>query len=191
MTKKRHLIWLDLEMTGLDPDKDRIIEMGFVATDYNLEVQGELGPVIISQSKELLDGMDDWNKKTHSKSGLIEKVLGASLDEAGAEEQALEFVSRYCEPKESPMCGNSICQDRRFLYRYMPRLEDFFHYRNLDVSALKEVIRIWRSEGKPFAKHGKHEALADVIESIEELRFYLNGPLGAKLGETDFNSAAR
>jgi oligoribonuclease len=167
------LIWIDLEMTGLKPDYDRIIEMALVVTDGNLETVAE-GPVwAVHQSDEALDGMDSWNKGTHGRSGLIDRVKASVLDDATVEALALAFLREHVPAKASPMCGNSICQDRRFLARWMPVLEDYFHYRNLDVSTLKELARRWRPElMKGVPKEGKHEALADVYESIVELRYY-------------------
>ena len=169
----RGLIWIDLEMTGLDPDNDRIIEMACIVTDGALNVVAE-GPVIaVSQPQALLDGMDEWNKRTHGASGLIERVKASTVTEAEAERVMLEFVGRHVPAKRSPMCGNSICQDRRFLARAMPALEAWFHYRNLDVSTLKELATRWRPEmANGFTKKATHRALDDVRESIEELRYY-------------------
>ena len=167
-----NLIWVDMEMTGLQPDSDRVIEIALLVTDPQLNVLAT-GPVLVlHQPDEVLDAMDAWNKSTHAKSGLIEKVRASRLAEAEAERQALEFLAAHVPANSSPMCGNSICQDRRFLARWMPRLEAHFHYRNLDVSTLKELVRRWKPELKSFAKEGKHEALADILESIEELKFY-------------------
>ena len=161
-----------MEMTGLQPDSDRVIEIAMLVTDAQLNVLAT-GPVLVlHQPDEVLDAMDSWNKSTHAKSGLIEKVRASRLSEAEAERQALEFLSAHVPASSSPMCGNSICQDRRFLARWMPRLEAHFHYRNLDVSTLKELVRRWKPELKSFSKEGKHEALADILESIEELKFY-------------------
>jgi len=168
-----NLIWIDLEMTGLLPDSDLIIEIAVVVTDAQLE-RRTAGPVFaVHQSDAALDAMDSWNKATHGRSGLIERVKASSIDEAAAEAQVLEFLQRYVGKGKSPMCGNSICQDRRFLARTMPRLEAYFHYRNLDVSTLKELARRW----KPailggFKKAQAHTALADIEESIDELRYY-------------------
>ena len=163
-----NLIWIDMEMTGLQPDANRVIEIAMLVTDPQLNVLAT-GPVlVVHQPDEVLDAMDTWNKSTHAKTGLIERVRASSLTEADAERQALEFVSAHVPANVSPMCGNSICQDRRFLARWMPRLEAHFHYRNLDVSTLKELVRRWKPELKAF----KHEALADILESIEELKFY-------------------
>ena len=167
-----NLIWIDMEMTGLQPDSDRVIEIATLVTDAQLSVIAT-GPVlVVHQPQEVLDAMDSWNRSTHAKTGLVERVRASSLTEAEAERQALEFVAAHVPANTSPMCGNSICQDRRFLARWMPRLEAHFHYRNLDVSTLKELVRRWKPELKGFSKEGKHEALADILESIEELKFY-------------------
>ena len=170
---QNHLIWLDMEMTGLEPDRDRIIELAVVITDGGLNLVAE-GPVLaVHQSALVLDGMDEWNTKTHGRSGLLDRVRASKLDEAAAEQTMLEFVKRYVPERTSPMCGNSICQDRRFMARYMPALEAWFHYRNLDVSTLKELARRWRPDVlKGVEKKGKHEALADIHESIAELAHY-------------------
>ena len=167
------LLWLDMEMTGLDPDNDRIIEVAVVVTDSNLNILAE-GPVFaIHQSDEMLDGMDAWNKGTHGRSGLIERVKASTVTEADAEAALIAFLKQFVPSRKSPMCGNSICQDRRFMARGMPKLEAFFHYRNLDVSTLKELCKRWKPElASGFKKHQKHTALADIIESIEELRYY-------------------
>jgi oligoribonuclease len=168
-----NLIWIDMEMTGLVPDTDRIIEIAMLVTDAELRVLAEGPLLVIHQPDEVLDAMDSWNKGTHKKSGLIEKVRASRLAEAEAERQAVEFLREHVAANVSPMCGNSICQDRRFLARWMPKLESHFHYRNLDVSTLKELVRRWKPEVlKGFSKEGKHEALADILESIEELKFY-------------------
>jgi oligoribonuclease len=168
-----HLLWLDMEMTGLSPETDRIIELAIVVTDADLNTVAE-GPVlVVHQPDEVMNAMDNWNKGTHGKSGLIDRVKASQLNEAEAEAQMLEFVKQHVEAKLSPMCGNSICQDRRFMARGMPLLEEFFHYRNLDVSTLKELAKRWRpglAEG--FKKSNKHEALADIYESIDELKYY-------------------
>ncbi len=168
-----NLIWVDLEMTGLQPDSDRIIEMAFVVTDSQLGAVAESPVWVIHQPGEVMDAMDSWNKGTHGKSGLIDKVKASTLTEAQAERAALEFLAQHVPAGASPMCGNSICQDRRFLARWMPQLEAHFHYRNLDVSTLKELVRRWKPEAaKGLAKEGKHQALADIYESIEELKHY-------------------
>jgi oligoribonuclease len=167
------LIWIDLEMTGLNPDADRIIEMALVVTDGDLRIVAEAPVWVVRQSDAVLEGMDAWNKSTHGRSGLIDKVRMSVLDEPAVEARALAFLQEYVPPKASPMCGNSICQDRRFLARWMSALEGYFHYRNMDVSTLKELARRWKPDLlKGVAKEGKHEALADVYESISELKFY-------------------
>jgi oligoribonuclease len=167
------LVWLDMEMTGLDPDKDRIIELAMVITNSQLEVIAESAVWAVHQADGVLAAMDDWNKKTHGKSGLIDRVKASPLTEVDVEGQALDFLKRYVPNGKSPMCGNSICQDRRFMARYMPKLETYFHYRNLDVSTLKELCKRWTPEiAKGVKKGGKHEALADIYESIEELKYY-------------------
>jgi oligoribonuclease len=167
------LIWIDMEMTGLKPDADRIIEVALVITDQELNVVAE-GPVwVVHQRDDVLDAMDSWNKGTHRRSGLIDKVKAATASEAEAEDDLVRFVTAYVPPNTSPMCGNSVCQDRRFLARYMPRLEAYFHYRNLDVSTLKELARRWKPEVMAgLSKQSKHEALADIYESIDELKYY-------------------
>ncbi len=170
---QNHLAWIDLEMTGLSPDTDRIIEVAIVITDSQLEIIAEAPVLVVHQPDSALDGMDSWNKSTHGKSGLIDKVKASTLDEAGAEARMLEFLKEHVPARTTPMCGNSICQDRRFLARWMPQLEDYFHYRNLDVSTLKELARRWKPEvAQGIKKHGKHEALADIYESIEEMKHY-------------------
>jgi oligoribonuclease len=170
---QNHLIWLDMEMTGLSPDSDRIIEVAMVITDSELETIAEAPVLVVHQSDAVLDGMDAWNKSTHGKSGLIDKVKGSVLDEATAEKQMLEFLAEYVPIRTSPMCGNSICQDRRFMARWMPQLEAYFHYRNLDVSTLKELAKRWKPEvAQGVKKQGKHEALADIYDSISEMRHY-------------------
>jgi len=167
------LIWIDLEMTGLNPDADRIIEMAVIVTDGALNVVAEAPVIAVNQPQTLLDGMDEWNKRTHGASGLIERVKTSSVTESAAERQLLDFLSRYVPQKRSPMCGNSICQDRRFLARTMPALEAWFHYRNLDVSTLKELAARWRPDiANGFVKRATHRALDDVRESIEELKYY-------------------
>jgi oligoribonuclease len=168
-----NLVWVDMEMTGLDPDNDRIIEVAVVVTDPHLHVLAE-GPVFaIHQSDEVLDKMDSWNKGTHGRSGLIDRVKASTVTEADAEAALIAFLKNFVPTGKSPMCGNTICQDRRFMARGMPKLEAFFHYRNLDVSTLKELCRRWKPElASGFKKHQKHTALADIIESVEELRYY-------------------
>jgi oligoribonuclease len=170
---QNNLIWLDMEMSGLLPDSDRILELAAVVTDAELNVLGESPVLVVHQSDAVLDGMDAWNKGTHGKSGLIDKVKASTLDEAAASQQMIAFLQQYVPAGKSPMCGNSICQDRRFMARYMPELESFFHYRNLDVSVFKELARRWKpSIHGGFKKASKHEALADIYESIEELKYY-------------------
>ena len=168
-----NLVWVDMEMTGLDPDNDRIIEVAVVVTDMHLNVLAE-GPVFaIHQSDETLDKMDAWNKGTHGRSGLIERVKASTVTDADAEAALITFLKNFVPANKSPMCGNTICQDRRFMARGMPKLEAFFHYRNLDVSTLKELCRRWKPEiVGGFKKHQKHTALADIMESVEELRYY-------------------
>jgi oligoribonuclease len=162
-----------MEMTGLNPDSDRIIELAMVITNSNLEVIAEAPTWVVHQSDEVLNGMDEWNRNTHSRSGLTERVKASIMTDADVEQQALEFVRRHVPVRTSPMCGNSIGQDRRFMARYMPKLEEWFHYRNLDVSTLKELCKRWKPEvAKGLKKHGRHEALADVLESIDELKYY-------------------
>ena len=168
-----NLIWIDLEMTGLDTVNDQIIEIATVVTDKDLNILAE-GPVMaIHQSDEIMAGMDNWNQKQHGGSGLIERVRNSTVSEEMAEAETIAFLSQYVDAGKSPMCGNSICQDRRFMARCMPALEEFFHYRNLDVSTLKELAARWKPEvAKGFKKKGSHLAMDDIIDSIEELRYY-------------------
>ena len=168
-----HLIWIDLEMTGLDPDSDLIIEIATVITDKDLNILAQ-GPVLaVHQSDAALAAMDDWNQQHHGQSGLIDRVKASTIDEAEAERLTIEFLKGWVPENTSPICGNSIGQDRRFLYRYMPQLEAYFHYRNIDVSTLKELAARWAPEVKNgFNKESTHQALDDIIESIEELRYY-------------------
>jgi oligoribonuclease len=168
-----NLIWVDLEMTGLEPDTDRIIEVAVVVTDMHLNTIAE-GPVFaIHQSDDTLDKMDAWNKGTHGRSGLIDRVRASTVNEEQAEAALIAFLKQFVPAGKSPMCGNTICQDRRFMARTMPKLEAFFHYRNLDVSTLKELCRRWKPElVAGFKKHQKHTALADILESVEELKYY-------------------
>lgn len=169
----QNLVWIDLEMTGLDPSRDRIIEIAVIVTDAHLR-QRVAGPVFaVHQSDAVLDGMDAWNKGTHGRSGLIDRVKASTVDEAAAEAAVIEFLKPYVGKSTSPMCGNSICQDRRFLANHMPALEAYFHYRNLDVSTLKELARRWKPEILAgFKKAQAHTALADIHESIDELVYY-------------------
>lgn len=173
MKNNQNLIWIDLEMTGLEPEKDRIIEIATVVTDAHLNILAE-GPVLaVSQSQAMIDGMDAWNTRQHNQSGLVQKVLASDISEAKAEQLTIAFLKQYLDKGKSPMCGNSICQDRRFLYKYMPELAAFFHYRNLDVSTLKELATRWRPELlSGIVKESKHLALDDIKESIDELIYY-------------------
>jgi oligoribonuclease len=168
-----NLIWIDMEMSGLSPDTDRILEVALVVTDSRLNTVAE-GPVqVVHQPGQVLDTMDDWNKATHAKTGLVERVKSSTLTEAEVERRLVAFLSEHVPPKTSPMCGNSVHQDRRFLARNMPALEAYFLYRNLDVSTLKELAKRWKPEIMAgLTKHGKHEALADIYESIAELKYY-------------------
>ena len=170
---QNNLIWIDMEMSGLVPDTDRILEIAVLITNPGLEIVAE-GPVLVlHQPDEVLAAMDSWNTGVHGKSGLVDKVKASTLDEAAAEAQVLAFLAQHVPAGASPMCGNSICQDRRFLARWMPKLEAWFHYRNLDVSTLKELVRRWKPEvAKGLKKEGKHEALADILDSIGELKYY-------------------
>jgi len=170
---QNNLIWIDMEMTGLVPESDRIIEVAIVITDSNLNIVAEAPVLVVHQADAVLAGMDNWNKSTHAKSGLIDKVKASTLDERAIELRMLDFLKLHVPKSASPMCGNSVCQDRRFMARGMPELESWFHYRNLDVSTLKELVKRWKPElAKGLTKHGKHEALADIYESIEELKYY-------------------
>lgn len=167
------LIWIDLEMTGLKPESDRIIEVALIVTDHDLVTVAEAPVWVVHQVDATLAGMDAWNQATHTRSGLIDKVKASTLSDAEVEASALAFLREHVPAKASPMCGNSICQDRRFLARWMPGLEDYFHYRNLDVSTLKELARRWKPDVlKGVPKEGRHEALADAYESIAELKHY-------------------
>jgi oligoribonuclease len=162
-----------MEMTGLNPDQDRILELGMVVTTSQLEVIAESPSWVVHQSDEILAGMDDWNQKTHGRSGLIDKVRASTTDEAAVCAEALAFMKQYVPERASPMCGNSICQDRRFMFRYMPTLEAWFHYRNLDVSTLKELCKRWEPViHKGFEKKSRHTAMADIHESIDEMKYY-------------------
>ena len=168
-----NLVWIDLEMTGLDPETERIIEIATIVTDVSLRVIAQGPEIVIRQSAQLLASMDEWNTEQHGRSGLTERVLASTCPEEEAEARTLEFLKRYVPPQTSPMCGNSICLDRRFLHRYMPKLEGFFHYRNLDVSTLKELCLRWAPDtASRFEKRAEHRALEDIRGSIAELRFY-------------------
>jgi oligoribonuclease len=168
-----NLVWVDMEMSGLDPDRDRGLEIAMVVTDSQLNVVAEAPVLVLHQDDSVLDAMDSWNRSTHAKTGLVDRVKASTVDEAEAEQRMLAFLAQHTPSGASPMCGNSVHQDRRFMARHLPRLEAWFHYRNLDVSTLKELVKRWRpalAAGIP--KEGKHEALADVLESVEELKYY-------------------
>jgi oligoribonuclease len=168
-----NLLWIDMEMSGLNPDTDRVLEVAIVVTDSQLNTVAEAPVLVVHQGDAVLDAMDSWNKSTHAKSGLIERVKASPLSEAEVERQLIDFLALHVPPGISPMCGNTVHQDRRFMARHMPALEAVFHYRNLDVSTLKELMKRWRPDlAAGFTKHGKHEALADIYESINELKYY-------------------
>jgi oligoribonuclease len=167
------LIWIDMEMSGLDPDKDRVLEVAIVITDQDLNTLAEAPVLVVHQSDDVLGAMDEWNTSTHAKSGLVERVKASTLTEREVDERMVAFLADYVPPRVSPMCGNSVHQDRRFMARHLPQLEAYFLYRNLDVSTLKELARRWKPAIMTgLTKHGKHEALADIHESIDELRYY-------------------
>lgn len=173
MQNSQNLIWIDLEMTGLDTDNDRIIEMATIVTDAQLNILAEGPALAIYQPDEVLKGMDEWNTNQHGKSGLTKRVQESRINEAEAEAQTIAFLQQWVPANTSPMCGNTICQDRRFLYRSMPKLEAYFHYRNIDVSSLKELAKRWAPEtAKGYVKGDVHLALADIQDSIAELRYY-------------------
>ena len=171
--KNDRLVWVDMEMSGLLPETDRILEIAMIVTDGDLNIVAE-GPVlVVHQEDAVLDRMDAWNKGTHGKSGLIDKVKASTLTEAEVEAECLAFLKQHVKSSISPMCGNTIHQDRRFMNRYMPKLEAYFHYRNIDVSTIKELCKRWQPEiAKGFSKQQAHTALADIIESVDELRYY-------------------
>ncbi len=171
--KNDRLVWVDMEMSGLQPETDRILEIAMIVTDGDLNIVAE-GPVlVVHQEDAVLDRMDAWNKGTHGKSGLIDKVKASTLTEADVEAECLAFLKQHVKSSISPMCGNTIHQDRRFMNRYMPKLEAYFHYRNIDVSTIKQLCKRWQPEiAKGFSKQQAHTALADIIESVEELRYY-------------------
>ncbi|ORF00340.1 oligoribonuclease [Snodgrassella alvi] len=173
MQNAKNLAWLDMEMTGLNPDTDRIIEVAMIITDSDLNILAQSEVLVIHQPDSIIDHMDKWNTTTHTRTGLVDKVKASTLTEVEAEEKLLAFISKWIPEKASPMCGNSIHQDRRFMVRYMPRLEAYFHYRNLDVSTLKELARRWNPAiVKGISKKGAHQALDDIKESIEEMAYY-------------------
>jgi len=173
MQNENNLCWLDMEMTGLNPDADRIIEVAMIITDADLNVVAQSEVYVVHQNDEVLNGMDAWNTATHGRTGLTQRVRDSRLTEAEVEEKLLDFISAWIPEKTSPMCGNTIHQDRRFMVRYMPKLEAYFHYRNLDVSTLKELARRWHpAVAKGVVKRGSHQALDDILESIEEMRYY-------------------
>ena len=172
LQSRDNLIWIDLEMTGLDPEKERIIEIATLVTDSNLNILAEGPNLVISQPIEFLEGMDEWNQNQHGLSGLIEEVKNSNVTSQVAEIETLEFVSKYVGEKVSPMCGNTVSHDRRFLSRYMPRLESYFNYRHIDVSSFKEVAVRWMNEAQVYEKKGSHRAMGDIKESVAELKFY-------------------
>ena len=172
LQSRDNLIWIDLEMTGLDPNKERIIEIATLVTDSDLNILAEGPNLVISQPIEFLDGMDEWNQNQHGSSGLIEEVKNSNVTIQVAEIDTLEFISKYVGEKVSPMCGNTVSHDRRFLSKYMPRLESYFNYRHIDVSSFKEAAVRWMNEAQVYEKKGSHRALGDIKESVEELKFY-------------------
>jgi oligoribonuclease len=170
---QNNLLWVDMEMSGLNPDTDRVLEIAIVVTDSHLNTVAEAPVLAVHQTDAVLDAMDTWNKNTHAKSGLIERVKASTVTEIEVENRMVAYLQEFVPAGASPMCGNTVHQDRRFMARYLPKLESFFHYRNLDVSTLKELMKRWRPElAAGLTKHGKHEALADIYESIDELKYY-------------------
>ena len=168
-----NLIWIDLEMTGLNPDQDKILEVACIVTDTNLDILAESPSWVVHQSDQILSEMDSWNTSIHTQTGLVERSQKSSLDEVTVEQLVLDFLTPLVKKRTSPMCGNTVCQDRRFLFRYMPRVENYFHYRNFDVSSFKEAAKMWFPDiSKGFPKAGVHEALSDIRESIQEMRYY-------------------
>ena len=172
LQSKDNLVWIDLEMTGLDPEKEKIIEIATLITDSDLNIIAEGPNLVIFQRSELIDAMDDWNQKQHGSSGLIEQVSKSDITEQVAEIETLDFISKYVGEKVSPMCGNTVSHDRRFLSKYMPRLESYFNYRHIDVSSFKEVAVRWMNEAQVYEKKGSHRAMGDIKESVAELKFY-------------------
>lgn len=173
MTEQRNLVWIDLEMSGLDVENCQILEIATVVTNSDLEVVGEGPELVIHQSDDVLEAMDEWNTKHHGESGLTEAVRESKISLSDAEKDTLQFVEKYCAENTAPLCGNSVWQDRRFLAKYMPRLESYLHYRIIDVSSIKEVVRRWYpTDVRPPSKEQSHRALDDILESIEELRYY-------------------
>ena len=172
LRSNQNLIWIDLEMTGLDPEQERIIEIATIITDSNLTIIAEGPNLIIHQPKELLENMDEWNKNQHGNSGLIKSVNESSISEQAAEIETLEFISKYVGNKKSPMCGNTVSHDRRFLAKYMPNLESYFHYRHIDVSSVQELVSRWMNDAQTYEKNGSHRAKEDIKESINELKLY-------------------
>ena len=174
LQSKDNLVWIDLEMTGLDPEKERIIEIATLITDSDLNIIAEGPNLVIFQRSELIDAMDDWNQKQHGSSGLIEQVGKSDITEQVAEIETLDFISKYVGEKVSPMCGNTVSHDRRFLSKYMPRLESYFNYRHIDASSFKEAAVRWMNEAQVYEKQGSHRAMGDIKESVAELKFYKN-----------------
>ena len=168
----KNLIWIDLEMTGLDPEKERIIEMATIITDTNLRIVAEGPNIVISQPKALIENRDAWNTNQHGGSGLVKSIYESSITEQMAEEETLDFISKYVGNKKSPMCGNTVSHDRRFLAKYMPSLESYFHYRHIDVSSVKELISRWMNDAQTYDKNGSHRAKDDIVDSINELKLY-------------------